>query len=81
MENITIPMEEYKELLQIKGRYEELKMQKIYMNFDKEPKKESKKTPSYPDTITLPYCPNYLNKTYAFYIDDLHKTRTFDIGL
>ena len=27
MENITISMEEYKELLIIKGKYEELKMQ------------------------------------------------------
>ena len=27
MENITIPMEEYKELLIIKGKYEELKSQ------------------------------------------------------
>lgn len=29
---ITISMEEYKELLQIKGRYEELKEQKRYEN-------------------------------------------------
>lgn len=29
MENITIPMEEYKELLMIKGKYEELKSQQI----------------------------------------------------
>lgn len=28
MEEITIPMEEYKELLVIKGKYEELKMLK-----------------------------------------------------
>lgn len=27
---ITIPMEEYKELLIIKGKYEELKSQKLY---------------------------------------------------
>lgn len=32
MDNITISMEEYKELLQIKGRYEELKEQKRYEN-------------------------------------------------
>ena len=29
MEIITIPMEEYKELLMIKGKYEELKSQQI----------------------------------------------------
>ena len=29
MENITIPMEEYKELLITKGKYEELKSQQI----------------------------------------------------
>lgn len=29
MENITIPMEEYKELLIIKGKYEKLKSQQI----------------------------------------------------
>lgn len=29
MENITISMEEYKELLMIKGKYEELKSQQI----------------------------------------------------
>ena len=41
MENITIPLEEYKELLSIKGRYEELKdqvekqnKQMIYRKFD-----------------------------------------------
>lgn len=32
MENITISMEEYKQLLEIKGRYEELKEQKRYEN-------------------------------------------------
>lgn len=32
MDNITIPMEEYKQLLEIKGRYEELKEQKRYQN-------------------------------------------------
>ena len=29
---ITIPMEEYKELLIIKGKYEELKSQELYKN-------------------------------------------------
>lgn len=29
MDNITIPMEEYKELLIIKGKYEELKSQQV----------------------------------------------------
>ena len=35
MENITIPMEEYKELLIIKGKYEELKQQKMIMDLGK----------------------------------------------
>ena len=35
MENITIPMEEYKELLIIKGKYEELKSQTRILDWDK----------------------------------------------
>lgn len=35
MENITIPMEEYKELLIIKGKYEELKQQKMIIDLGK----------------------------------------------
>lgn len=40
MENITIPMEEYKELLIIKGKYEELKSNQkppiLYRGIEKE---------------------------------------------
>ena len=35
MDNITIPMEEYKELLIIKGKYEELKSQTRILDWDK----------------------------------------------
>lgn len=44
-EKITIPLEEYKELLEIKGKYEESKITTI---------KE------YVPIITTPYCPNTL---------------------
>lgn len=38
MENIIIPMEEYKELLMIKGKYEELKSQQVKPILVREPK-------------------------------------------
>ena len=38
MENITIPMEEYKELLIIKGKYEELKSQQVKPILVRKPK-------------------------------------------
>lgn len=48
MGNITIPMEEYKELLIIKGKYEELKHQKMISDFGKVP---DTSTPEYPYKI------------------------------
>jgi hypothetical protein len=49
VENITIPMEEYKELLIIKGKYEELKQQKMILDLGK----PVEITPEYPYKI---YC-------------------------
>ena len=48
--SITIPMEEYKELLIIRGKYEELKQQKMISDFGKIP---DTTIPEYPYKI---YC-------------------------
>ncbi len=60
-EFITIPLEEYKELLIIKGKYEELK-NKTYTTWKWEP---SPKTPN----ITWSYC-DHLTSPTGFTIGD-----------
>ena len=50
MEEITIPMEEYKELLVIKGKYEELKSQSLQIGIIEYPKTNPLNTPWYTNT-------------------------------
>lgn len=45
MDNITITMDEYKELLMIRGKYEELKSQSINKFIDYKPREYSLENP------------------------------------